>query len=191
MSDVKAAGPKTDLVGVSPRMQQTIENLIANLAEGVHDCLENARHAVPGNDSDSARSSERHDAVGIAGKAAELIAAVAKLKGGFSHDYRVVRVNDTSADERALRAEKTWEVANMVSQAEVEDMDEEEYVDYHRKLKGLPPKYARSFLKMDRQVKALDLLQLATLEAEVERGSASPTPSPCENRGSNDEAGKS
>src|SRR5262249_61068659 len=99
--------------------------------------------------------------------------------------YRITRASEAIADERALREEKKWEVANMVTQSEVDDMNEKDYVDYQRMLKRLPPKYATTFWKADRVPQALDLHKLATLEAEVERGSPRPTPSPFGNRGSN------
>jgi hypothetical protein len=185
MTEAKAAGPKTELIGVSPRMQQSIEDLIATLTEGVGDCLTNARNTEPRNGFDDARSSERRDAVQIASTAADVLASIAKLKGGFSHDYKITRMSEAIADERALRNEKKWEVANMVTKRETLEMSDEDYVDYQRKLQGLPPKYRRSWWRDDRQAEALDPYQLATLEAEVERGSASPTPSPLQNRGSN------
>jgi hypothetical protein len=188
MTENKAAGPKTELIGVSQRMQQSIEDLIASLTEGVGDCLQIARGTESASGFDDTRSSERRDAVNIASTAAEVLAAIAKLKGGFSHDYRITRASEAIADERALREEKKWEIANMVTQSEVDDMSEKDYVDYQRMLKGLPPKYAPTFWKSDRVPQALDRHQLATLEAEVERGSARPTPSPSRNRGSNTEA---
>jgi len=183
MNEAKAAGPKTELVGVSGRMQQSIENMIEFLAVGVGDCIGFARTAAPKNPYDRQPSSERDDAAKMVTTTAELLSSIAKLRGEFSQNYHVTR--DASAAELALREEKKWEVAHMVSQHEVEKMGEEEYVDYHRKLKRLPPKYEGTFLRQDRQVLPLDPHQLATLEAEVERGSASPTPSPRKKHGSN------
>jgi len=184
----KAAGPKTELVGVSQQMQQSIEEMIASVSRGVGDCMENARKE-PANDYDTTRSNERRDAVQMVSSTAELLSSISKLKGEFQYNYHVVR--DASAEERALREEKKHEVSLMKTQREVDDMSDEQYIDYHRAMKGLPPKFKKTWHAMDRTVLALNDSQLGELEAEMaclEETAATPLP---ENAGSNADAGNS
>ena len=189
MKTQMADGPKTELVGVSSRMQQLIEQQIAALARGVEDCMNNARAAEPLSLADDTRSSERRDAVQMVSSTAELLTSIAKLKGEFQHSYHIVR--DASAEERAMRAEKKNEVSLMRARREVEDMSDEEYVDYHRAMKGLPPKYRKTRHAVDRYPDPLDDRELAELEAEVARvEKIATTPLP-ENAGSNTNAGES
>jgi hypothetical protein len=189
MNQGKAAGPKTELVGVSQRMQQSIEEMIAAVSRGVADCMENARNASPQNPYERERSDERSDAAKMMTTTAELLASISKMKGEFSHNYHIVR--DASAEERALRDEKKWEAAHLRTQREVDDMSDEEYVDYHRKLKRLPPKFSRSPALDERSVPGVADEELAALEEEVKRvEKLATTPLP-ENRGSNTDAGKS
>src|ERR1700744_4206004 len=86
----KADGPKTELVGVSQRMQQSIEEMIASVSRGIGDCMDNARAAQPKSLADDTRSSERRDAVQMVSSTAELLGSIAKLKGEFSHNYNIV-----------------------------------------------------------------------------------------------------
>jgi hypothetical protein len=189
MNQAKAAGPKTELVGVSSRIQQSIEDMIASFSQGVADCMENARTAVPRSSADDCRSSERRDAVQLVSSTAELLSSIAKLKGEFSHNYHIVR--DASAEERALREEKKREVALMRTQREVDEMSDEEYVDYHRAMKGLPLKYTRSKTFGGSSVTALGDGELAALEAEIESAETPAPPPPPGNHGSNTDAGES
>ncbi|MEI9930664.1 MAG: hypothetical protein WDM89_08960 [Rhizomicrobium sp.] len=189
MKTQMADGPKTELVGVSQRMQQSIEDMIASVSCGVGDCMDNARNAEPRSLADDTRSSERRDAVQMVSSTAELLSAIAKLKGEFQHNYHIVR--DASAEERTLREEKKREVALMRTQKEVENMSDEAYVDYHRTMKGLPPKYKKTWHAMDRSVQAIDSYALASLEAEVAAKEKAPTTPLHENAGSNTEAGNS
>lgn len=179
----KADGPKTELVGVSQRMQQSIEEMIASVSQGIGDCMENARNAEPRSLADNTRSSERTDAVRMMSSTAELLSSIAKLKGGFQYNYNVVR--DASAEERALREEKKREASLMRTQSEVEAMSEEEYVDYHRAMKGLPPKFKKTWHAVDRCMRALDDRELVELEGEVARREKSTTTPLPENAGSN------
>jgi hypothetical protein len=188
MKESQAAGPKTELIGVSQRMQQSIEDMIAAVSRGVADCMENARNAVRATPYDTTRSDERGDATKMVSTTAELLASIARLKGEFSHNYHIVR--DASAEERALREEKKREVALMRTQQEVDVMSGEEYVDYHRVMKGLPPKYKRSAAMDGSSVEAIDDSELAALEADVARLKESVTTPPPENHGSNTDAGK-
>jgi hypothetical protein len=141
MTESQAAGPKTELIGVSARMQQSIEDLIASLTEGVGDCLQNARGAVPRSDFDDSRSRERRDAVQIASTAAEVLASIAKLKGGFSHDYRITRLN--AAEKPPARAPGPYwngDSDQLLTQKEYDALSEYEQVDYQRWVDGYPPK---------------------------------------------------
>jgi hypothetical protein len=188
MKTEKAAGPKTELVGVSQRMQQSIEDMIASVSRGIGDCMENAR-AEPKSLMDDRRSSERRDAMQMVSSTAELLASIAKMKGEFNHSYHIVR--DASPEERALRAEKKQEVSLMRTSREVQDMSDEDYVDYQRAMKGLPPKYKKTWHASDRYPDPLVDRELAELEAEVrhvEKIVTTPLP---ENAGSNSDAGKS
>lgn len=189
MRETKTAGPKTELIGVSIRMQQSIEDMIASFSRGVADCLENARMFEDESPYDNRRSSERHDAAKLVTTTAELLGAIAKLKGEFSHSYHIVR--DVSAEERALRAEKKREAALMKTQREVDAMSDEEYVDYHRTMKGLAPKYTRSKAVGESSVTAIDDSELSALEAEISRAEKLAATPPSENRGSNHDAGES
>jgi hypothetical protein len=182
----KAAGPKTELIGVSQQMQQSIEDMIASVSRGIGDCMENARNAEPRSLADNTRSSERNDAVHMMSSTAELLSSIAKLKGGFQYNYNVVR--DASAEERALREEKKREASLMRTQSEIEAMSEEEYVDYHRAMKGLPPKFKKTWHAEDRYARALDDRELVELEGEVARmNKPATTPLPG-NAGSNTNA---
>ena len=79
----------------------------------------------------------------------------------------------------------------MRPQREVEDMSDEEYIDYHRKLKGLPPKFSTSPALDGRSVRGVADDELAALEQEVKRvEKLTTTPLP-ENCGSNADAGES
>ncbi|HVU20466.1 MAG TPA: hypothetical protein VHE09_07010 [Rhizomicrobium sp.] len=189
MKTEKAAGPKTELIGVSSRMQQSIEEMIASVSRGIGDCMDNARNAEPQSLADDTRSSERRDAVQMMSSTAELLSSIGKLKGEFQHSYHIVR--DASAEERALREEKKREVSLMKTQREVEEMSDEQYIDYHRAMKGLPPKFKKTWHAMDRTALALDDRQLGELEAEVARGEDTATTPLPRNAGSNTDAGKS
>ncbi|HTT98236.1 MAG TPA: hypothetical protein VMF58_09315 [Rhizomicrobium sp.] len=186
MKMTMADGPKTELIGVSQRIQQSIEEMIASVSRGIGDCMENARNAEPRSLADNTRSGERTDAVRMMSSTAELLSSIAKMKGEFQYNYNVVR--DASAEERALREEKKREVALMRTQREVEDMSDEQYVDYHRAMKGLPPKFKKTWHAMDRTGLALEDHELVELEAEVAR-KETPTSTPLpENAGSNTDA---
>ena len=189
MNQAKAAGPKTELIGVSSRIQQSIEDMIASVSRGIGDCMENARNANPQNPYQRERHDERSDATKLMTTTAELLSSIAKLKGEFSHNYHIVR--DASAEERALREEKKREVALMRTQREVDEMSDEEYVDYHRAMKGLPLKYTRSKTFGGSSVTALGDGELAALEAEIESAETPAPPPPPENHGSNTDAGES
>lgn len=175
MNQAKAAGPKTELVGVSSRMQQSIENMIASFSQGVADCMENARTAVPRNSADDCRSSERRDAVQLVSSTAELLSSIAKLKGEFSHNYTITRTSEKERERERIRAEtglendpRYMELAELLDPDEVEALSDEEREDYFRLLK-LPP-------------------------MDIRRRSETETPAPPplpENRGSNTDAGES
>src|ERR1700744_6688298 len=74
----KADGPKTELVGVSSRMQQSIEEMIAFISRGVGDCMENARNANPQNPYERERHDERSDASKMINTTAEILTAIAQ-----------------------------------------------------------------------------------------------------------------
>jgi hypothetical protein len=186
MKTQMADGPKTELVGVSQRMQQSIEDMIASVSRGVADCMDSARDIESEGPYDHRRSSERSDANKMITTTAELLSAIAKLKGEFSHNYHIVR--EASAEERALREEKKREAALMRTQREVDAMSDEEYVDYHRAMKGLAPKYTKSKTAGGSSVTAIDDGDLAALEAQISRENLATTPLP-ENAGSNIDAG--
>jgi hypothetical protein len=187
-----AQGPKTELVGVSGRMQQSIEDMIASLSRGVGDCLENARTAKPENAFDNVRSSERNDATRIVSTTAELLASIAKLKGEFRHDYRITRTNQPSAPRvRHPDPPGVTELVELLSQEEIDALSEEEYRAYVAQLTP-PPQNRGSNKKRADAPKPARPDTLKDLADEVERVEKimSATPHP-ENRGSNADAGKS
>ncbi len=106
-----ADGPKTELIGVSQRMQQSIEEMITSVSRGIGDCMENARNTEPRSLADDTRSSERRDAVQMMSSTAEMLSSIAKMKGEFSHNYH----NQPRCFGRvdALRDEKIREVSLM------------------------------------------------------------------------------
>jgi hypothetical protein len=184
MTEPKAAGPKTELIGVSQRMQQSIEDLIASLTEGVGDCLQNARTTEPESGFDDTRSSERRDAVNIASTAAEVLAAIAKLKGGFSHNYHVTR-----AEERPAAQEHGWngDESQLPTRDGYDALTTREQVDYDRWSNGFPPKFGGwKRPKIDPPRKRDVARELAEDVARGER-IATATPSPSQNGGSNAE----
>ncbi len=83
MKTQMADGPKTELVGVSQRMQQSMVVSSASVSCGVGDCRDNALNAEPRSIADDTRSSERRDAVQMVSSTAGLLSAIAKLKGAF------------------------------------------------------------------------------------------------------------
>jgi hypothetical protein len=171
MNEARAAGPKTELVGVSSRMQQSIERQIAALSQGVEDCMENARNAEPRSLADDTRSGERRDAVQMVSSTAELLSSIAKLKGEFHHNYVITRKDEKGARdvEGGIETDPNFvEVHELYDPHEVEALSDDEREDYFRRLK-LPP---------------LDLRRRTTPDSTA-------LPPPPENRGSNSDAGKS
>jgi len=169
-----AAGPKTDLIGVSQRMQQSIEEMIASVSRGIGDCMENARNTQPRSLADDTRSSERRDAVQMMSSTAEILSSIAKLKGEFSHNYTINRVSELERARARAREEggmeksdRFIELAELMDPEEVEALDDAQREDYFRFLK-LPP---------------LDLRR-------TDRSEQAATPLP-ENAGSNTDAGES
>jgi len=195
MTQNMAAGPKTELVGVSSRMQQSIEDMIASLSRGVGDCLENARTAKPENAFDNVRSSERNDATRIVSTTAELLASIAKLKGEFRQSYHVTRVNEVAGDAQAEpKSAAYWkgDDADLLTQEEYDTLSHKEQVDYDRWTNGLPPRFGgwkRPKRETPRHAPRDAVKELSEDVARAER-ILSATPHP-ENRGSNDDAGKS
>lgn len=170
----RADGPKTELVGVSQRMQQSIEEMVASMAQGVADCVNYARDVTPQAPHDHRRSSERSDATKMMTTTAELLSSIAKLKGEFQHNYTINRISELErARERARRetgiekGANFIEVNELLDPAEVEALSNEEREDYFRYLR-LPP---------------------VELRTKTEDGQPA-TPLP-ENAGSNSDAGES
>ena len=101
MTESQAAGRKTALVGVSGRLQTLIEDQVASLTDGVCDCLVRARVSEPKNDFDVIRTSERRDAVQMVSATAELLGAIAKLKGEFTQTHHVMHSSDPPPAEKS------------------------------------------------------------------------------------------
>ena len=143
MIESKAAGPKTELVGVSGRMQQSIENMIEFLAAGVGDCMDFARNAKPQNPYDRERSSERDDAAKMVTTTAELLSSIAKLKGEFRHNYHVTRVNE-GGGPTTPKPDPYWngDETQLLNREEYDALSMQEQVDYERWTNGLPPRFA-------------------------------------------------
>lgn len=140
MTQEMAAGPKTELVGVTGRMQQSIEDQLAALALGVSECLQNARTIGPKNSLDDSRSCERRDAVQFVSATAELLQAIAKVRGEFRHDYRVTRAGDRPAGPK-LKIGWSGDEAALLNQAEYDALNQWEQEDYARWCEGLPPRF--------------------------------------------------
>ena len=81
----RADGPKTELIGVSQRMQQSIEEMIASVSRGIGDCMENARDK-PESPYDNMRTSERNDAVRMVSSTAELLASTEQTIDSISQE---------------------------------------------------------------------------------------------------------
>ena len=169
-----AAGPKTEstaLVGFSDRMQRAIEDQIVALSGGMTECLDTARTTAFKDDPHGhRRSNERTDAMKLTQATAELLQALGKLKGGFQYDYRVTRT-DTAPSRPRLKLGWSGEVAELLTQAEYDALDEWDKSDYNRWTEGLPPEFG-GWKRPARLAHTTD------------------TPLPPENRGSNKDAAK-
>ncbi len=170
-----ADGPKTELIGVSQRIQQSIEDMIASVSRGIGDCMENARNTVPRSIADDTRSSERRDAVQMVSSTADLLSSIAKLKGEFQHNYTINRISELERARQRAKEEtgleksgRFVELGELMDPEEVEALSDAEREDYFRFLK-LPPLDLRRASPPDR---------------------AGDTPLP-ENAGSNSDAGES
>ena len=186
MKETKAAGPKTELVGVSVRMQQSIEDMIASFSKGIADCVRNADSAEPESAYDDRRSNERRDATQLMTATAELLGSIAKLKGEFSHNYHIIR--EEAAKEKARR-DRAIRESKLRPEEEVDAMGDDEYIDYIRDLDGLPPKHAPAGRRRDMDPRVDQ--EVAALHEEAKRVEAMLTTPPPENRGSNEDAGES
>jgi hypothetical protein len=184
----KADGPKTELVGVSSRMQQSIEDMIASFSEGVADCIEGARNVVPESAYDHRRSSERSDASKLMTTTAELLSSIAKLKGEFRQSYHVTRVSEPARKRAPTKSGWSGDEAELLTQKEYDALSEEEQIDYERWTEGLPPRFGGwRRPKLDKPEPAVDG-EIAALAEEVERGLRIATTPPPENSGSNADA---
>jgi len=145
MDAEKAAGPKTEnaaLVGLSSRMQQAIEDQIVALSGGMNQCLEIAREIPVEDDPDGRRrAGEYKDAVKLTTATAELLAALGKLKGGFRHDYHVVREDDRLVPKFNSVGWQGKE-ADLLTEAQFDLLDEKAQVDYIRWINGRPPRFS-------------------------------------------------
>lgn len=135
MSGKSAAGRKTELVGVSGRLQELIEDQVASLTRGVADCVERARTVPSVNAYEDNRSSERRDAVGFVSATAGLLEAIAKLKGEFNQNYHVTRVTQPPESRALPRA--GVEDAQILSPDEMDSLSDEELAE--RMLAAPPP----------------------------------------------------
>jgi hypothetical protein len=169
---------KAELVGVSYRIQKAVEDQLASLAEGVTSCVEKARTYRPESYLDSTCTVERRDAMQMVEATATLLLSIAKLKGEFRHDYRVVRVNEKEKILGAPNGRKPWngDETQLLSEAEIEALSEDEQIDYHRWTKGLPPKFG-GWCKPDSKTVRDAASRIGDPEAV--------TPTPLQNRGSN------
>ncbi|MBV9992699.1 MAG: hypothetical protein JOZ72_15575 [Alphaproteobacteria bacterium] len=195
MDKEQAAGPKTELVGVSGRMQKAIEDQIAALADGLGDCLQGAREADVSDPYKNLRSSEREDAVKIVSATAELLQAIARLKGGFQHDYRIVRVEPEGGAKATAVPKQNgakWPPPDGYDEDTYPYLTDEELLAlnldqrraYWRMTASLPP-----HRRWEERLAERDAADLARLKAEVDRIAAA-YPLPSENSGSNDDAGR-
>jgi hypothetical protein len=142
MSTANAAGRKTELAGLTARLQQSIEEQVASLAQGVADCMENARNTTPRSTMDDSRSVERRDAVQMVSSTAELLSAIAKLRGEFSHNYHVTRVDQPLQDQPVETAPAETLPPPMTpdkTQAELDAMEDDEYFAYWAERNPAPP----------------------------------------------------
>jgi hypothetical protein len=190
MKNARAAGPKTELIGVSIRMQQSIEDMIASFSIGVSDCLENARRFQEESPYDNRRSNERDDATKMVATTAELLVSIAKLKGEFSHNYHIVREQKERAqrEEQHRRFQEQWN-AKLLPAEEVDAMSDEEYAAYCRRLAARDPEPVPPGGAAD---PAPDVdADIAALHEEADRIEKMLATPPPENRGSNNDAGKS
>ena len=183
-----AAGPKTELAGVSGRIQKAVEDQIAALAEGMSECLQTARSAANDLINDT-RSGDRGDAVKIAGATAQLLQAIAKLKGSYRHDYNIRREAERP-NKPKLRVGWSGREEDLLTQAEYDALDVFEQEDYLLWCEGEPFRFNGFRKKPLPEPASQD--ELDKLSAEVGRLGRvlrDRTPSPLENRGSNNDAG--
>jgi hypothetical protein len=176
MAEPAADAPRFELTGMTRRMQQAVEDQIAALTGSVTSCLGDSR------------ADERKDAVQLVGVTAELLAAVARLRGEFRHDYRIVR--DGAIAERGPKLKQGWngEQSQLLNRAEYDALDEWEQADYNRWTDGLPPLWNKWPKKPDgKPVTWADVNELREEVRQIRDRDAA-TPLPPENRGSNERA---
>jgi hypothetical protein len=185
----KAAEPKTELVGVSSRMQQSIEDMIAAFSSGVADCMEIARNVLLEGPYDNRRSSERSDATKLMTTTAELLSSIAKLKGEFRQSYHVTRVNAPPQRQKSTKSGWNGDDAELLTQAEYDALSRNEKIDYDRWTDGLPPRFGGwRRPRLDEAQPAVDR-EIAALAEEVERVRGIDTTPPLEDSGSNADSG--
>ena len=190
MNDEKAAGPKPELVGVSSRMQQSIEDMIAYFSEGVADCMEGARNVVPKDPYDNRRSSERSDANKLMSTTAELLSSIAKLKGEFRQSYHVTRVSEPQQRRASSKSGWNGDESQLLTQKEYDALGENEQIDYERWTEGLPPRFGGWRRPKVSKPEPSGDEELAALAQEIERVRKIATTPPPQNSGSNTDAGE-
>lgn len=159
-----APAPKADLAGVSGRMQQAIEDQLAALSSSVADCLESARKADPNQDFHF-RTHEREDAIKIVSVTAELLQAVARIRGQFQHNYSINRAGEGKSKPK-LKLGWSGDEADLLNQAEYDALDEWEKEDYTAWVNGEPSPWSR-WRPTSQDSKPVRYDELRALEKEI------------------------
>ena len=178
----REAGPD----GVSARMQQAIEDQVAALTENLVACLATAR-AADSKEADAAgRSGERADAVKMAEASATLLQALARAKGGIRFEHRVTR--DAPEIKPKVRLGWNGDPTELLSEAELDALDDYERADYCAWTNGSPPVYG--VWRKDTYKRPATVDQLEALREDLRKIARRVALIPG-NRGSNTDAGQS
>ncbi|HEX4862236.1 MAG TPA: hypothetical protein VFV07_13445 [Rhizomicrobium sp.] len=177
---------ETESAGVSARMQQAIEDQIAALTENLVACLATARAAGSKQEDGAGSSDERTDAVKMAEASATLLQALARAKGGIRFEYHVKR--DAPESKPKVRLGWNGDPTELLSETELDALDDYERADYCAWTNGSPPVYG--VWRKDTYKRPATVDQLEELREDL-RKVARRVPYPLENRGSNSDAGQS
>jgi hypothetical protein len=183
MQDIAPVKREAEPAGVSARMQQAIEDQVAALTENLVACLATADSKQA---DGTGRSGERADAVKMAEASATLLQALARAKGGIRFEYHVKR--DAPEIKPKVRLGWNGDPTELLSEAELDALDDYERADYCAWTNGSPPVYG--VWRKDTYKRPATVDQLEALREDL-RNVARRVPYPPENRGSNGDAGKS
>jgi hypothetical protein len=177
MTDQKAEEPKSELAGMTLRMQQAVEDQIAALTAGVTACLTEAQ------------AGERKDAVQLVAATAGLLAAVAKVKGEFHQSYHITRAAEGGAANSAVSRNwpeidgHTTDTYPYLGAKEVNALTIAQYTEYSNEIRHL-----RSSSDEEKKREAAEQAEMSAIKERERRKHRHLDPTPSWNGGSNEQA---